>query len=83
MGIRDLFRKASAPIAAKKDLFDEDFQRRLEYLALVSRRLFASGLRAERRMKKTGSGIEFADHREYSPGDDFRYLDWNVTLTRD
>ena len=25
-----------------------------------------------------GSGIEYAVHREYSPGDDFRYLDWNI-----
>jgi uncharacterized protein (DUF58 family) len=25
-----------------------------------------------------GGGIEFADHREYTPGDDFRYLDWNL-----
>ena len=25
-----------------------------------------------------GGGIEFADHREYTPGDDFRHLDWNV-----
>ena len=24
------------------------------------------------------SGIEFADHREYTAGDDLRYLDWNV-----
>ena len=29
-------------------------------------------MRAERRTKKTGSGVEFADHREYAPGDDFR-----------
>jgi uncharacterized protein (DUF58 family) len=60
------------------DLFDEDFQRRLEYLAIVSRRIYAGRTRAERRSKKTGTGIEFADHREYVPGDDFRYLDWNV-----
>ncbi|MFW6086664.1 MAG: DUF58 domain-containing protein [Myxococcota bacterium] len=59
-------------------LFDEEFQRRLEYLAIVSRRIFAGRTRAERRSKKTGSGIEFADHRPYVPGDDFRYLDWNV-----
>jgi len=59
-------------------LFDESFQRRLEYLAIVSRRLYAGRTRAERRSKKTGSGIEFADHRQYAPGDDFRYLDWNV-----
>ena len=25
-----------------------------------------------------GGGIEFAEHREYSHGDDLRYLDWNV-----
>jgi len=24
------------------------------------------------------SGIEFSEHREYTTGDDFRYLDWNV-----
>lgn len=29
----------------------------------------------ERRSKATGSGIEFADHREYQPGDDIRHLD--------
>jgi uncharacterized protein (DUF58 family) len=63
---------------ASGDLFDEDFQRKLEYLSIVSRRLYAGRTRAERRSKKTGSGIEFADHREYTPGDDFRYLDWNV-----
>ncbi len=64
--------------AAEGDLFDDEFQRKLEYLALVSRRVFAGRLRAERRTKKSGSGVEFADHREYQPGDDFRYLDWNV-----
>ena len=25
-----------------------------------------------------GAGIEFADHRDYTPGDDLRYLDWNL-----
>ncbi|HEY8079140.1 MAG TPA: DUF58 domain-containing protein, partial [Labilithrix sp.] len=43
-----------------------------------SKRVFAGRMRAERRTKKTGSGVEFADHRDYQPGDDFRYLDWNV-----
>ena len=78
MGLADLFKRNSTPPAKSDDLFDEHFQRKLDYLALVSRRVFAGRLRAERRSKKTGSGIEFADHREYAPGDDFRYLDWNV-----
>jgi len=59
-------------------VFDEEFQRKLDYLALVSRRVFAGRMRADRRTKKSGSGVEFADHRAYQPGDDFRYLDWNV-----
>ena len=59
-------------------LFDDEFQRKLESLALVSRRVFAGRMRAERRSKKKGSGVEFADHRAYAPGDDFRFVDWDV-----
>lgn len=66
------------PATSGEDLFDEEFQRRLEVLAIVSRKLVSGRTRAERRSRKTGSGIEFADHREYAPGDDFRYLDWNL-----
>src|SRR5271165_212146 len=81
MGLIDLlpWRRDKAAVAAgDEDLFDEEFQRKLDYLALVSRRVFAGRLRAERRTKKSGSGVEFADHREYQPGDDFRYLDWSA-----
>ncbi|HEX3770822.1 MAG TPA: DUF58 domain-containing protein [Polyangiaceae bacterium] len=74
-----LFRRAPRETdGAEEDLFDDEFQRKLEYLALVSRRVFSGRLRAERRTKKSGSGVEFADHRDYQPGDDFRTLDWNV-----
>jgi uncharacterized protein (DUF58 family) len=74
-----LFRRAPRrPEADEEELFDDEFQRKLEYLALVSRRVFSGRLRAERRTKKSGSGVEFADHRDYQPGDDFRTLDWNV-----
>ncbi len=87
MSVRDVLRKVSEPIAriskrppppSDEELFDDDFQRKLDYLAIVSRRVFAGRLRAERRTKKSGSGVEFADHRDYAPGDDFRSLDWNV-----
>ena len=57
-------------------LFNEEFLKKLEYLYLVSRKLFSGRARAERRTRKVGSGIEFADHREYTPGDDPRHLDW-------
>ena len=81
MGLLDVlpWRREKKLASAKDDeLFDDEFQRKLEYLALVSRRVFSGRLRAERRTKKSGSGVEFADHRDYQPGDDFRYLDWNV-----
>jgi uncharacterized protein (DUF58 family) len=35
-------------------------------------------MRAERRSKKKGSGVEFADHRDYTAGDDFRSVDWSI-----
>lgn len=80
MSLLDIFRGGPKKKAAAsdEDLFDDEFQRKLDYLALVSRRIYAGRMRAERRTKKSGSGVEFADHREYQPGDDFRYLDWNV-----
>lgn len=79
MGILERIRKKSSePAAAPAALFDDEFQRKLEMLALVSRRVFAGRLRADRRGKKRGSGVEFADHRDYVPGDDFRTIDWNV-----
>ena len=83
-GISGAF-KALRPNAPKKNraedrtgLFDERFLKTLEYLHMVSRKVFAGNLRAERRTRKVGSGIEFADHRTYSRGDDFRYIDWNL-----
>lgn len=59
-------------------MFDSDFLKRLEYLSLLSKRVFKGQLLAQRRTMQTGGGIEFADHREYVNGDDLRYLDWNV-----
>lgn len=64
-------------------LFDSDFLAKLEYLSLVSRRTFRGQLLAQRRTAKLGSGVEFSDHREYNPGDDFRYLDWNLYARHD
>jgi uncharacterized protein (DUF58 family) len=58
--------------------FQDDFLRKLEYLHVVSRREFAGQNRADRRTPKRGRGIEFADHRAYTPGDDFRLIDWKA-----
>lgn len=68
----------AARAADRSGLFDERFLRTVEHLHMVSRKVFAGNLRAERRTRKVGSGIEFADHRTYARGDDFRYIDWNL-----
>jgi len=59
-------------------LFDESSLRKLQQLTLVTSRVRAGALRGERRSLKRGAGLEFADFRDYVPGDDLRRLDWNV-----
>src|SRR2546427_10606010 len=63
---------------ANVTLFDDEFLKKLEYLNIISKRLFAGQLRAERRTRKRGTGLEFADYRAYVAGGDFRHLDWKA-----
>jgi uncharacterized protein (DUF58 family) len=58
--------------------FEDDFLKKLEYLHVVSKRAFAGQNRADRLARKRGRGMEFADHRQYSAGDDFRHIDWKA-----
>jgi uncharacterized protein (DUF58 family) len=58
--------------------FEDDFLKKLEYLHVVSKRAFAGQNRADRLARKRGRGLEFADHRQYSHGDDFRHIDWKA-----
>jgi uncharacterized protein (DUF58 family) len=58
--------------------FEDDFLKKLEYLHVVSKRAFAGQNRADRLAPKRGRGLEFADHRGYAPGDDFRQIDWKA-----
>lgn len=58
--------------------FDEAFLRKLDRLAVVAKRVAARQGRGERHTRRVGAGIEFADHRDYAPGDDLRHLDWNL-----
>jgi uncharacterized protein (DUF58 family) len=51
---------------------------RLDQLDVTSRKIFAGKLQGERRSKKKGQSVEFADYRQYSHGDDLRFVDWNV-----
>ena len=59
-------------------IFDEATLRKLEQLSLVAGRVRVGLMKGERRSRKKGSSIEFADYRDYTQGDDLRRLDWNV-----
>ena len=59
-------------------LLDPDFLARLEQLELVTRKIFAGRMKGERRSKRKGQSVEFADYRNYVVGDDLRFLDWNL-----
>jgi uncharacterized protein (DUF58 family) len=69
---------AFLPSDVDPTVFDEDFLRRLERLAVLVRRPVRGGLKGGRRSVKRGQSVEFADYRDYSLGDDLRQLDWNV-----
>lgn len=53
--------------------------RRVKDLELASSRLIRAGFAGDYHSAFHGRGIEFAQVREYMPGDDIRTIDWNVT----
>jgi uncharacterized protein (DUF58 family) len=59
-------------------LLTPELLRRLEQFQLLAARRTKSSAKGERRSRARGQSVEFADYRNYVPGDDFRYLDWNL-----
>jgi uncharacterized protein (DUF58 family) len=59
-------------------LLTPELLRALERFELLASRRASSSSRGERRSRARGQSVEFADHRNYTHGDDFRYLDWNL-----
>jgi len=63
---------------SEQSLTDPAFMQRLESLFLLARRVLGGTLQADRKSRKKGNGITFADYAEYRLGDDFRAIDWRV-----
>ncbi len=62
----------------ESQLLPPDLMAQLERLELVTRKVFRGRMKGERRSKRKGQSVEFADFRSYVPGDDLRSLDWNL-----
>src|ERR1700728_3091763 len=58
--------------------FTPDFIARLDQLRIRTRQRYAGMGRGMHLSPKRGSSLEFNDYRHYSPGDDFRYIDWGL-----
>ncbi|MCS6775179.1 MAG: DUF58 domain-containing protein [Chloroherpetonaceae bacterium] len=68
---------------AEETVLDTAFLRRLERLALRVRRPIPGQMKGAQRSTRRGASVEFADYREYVPGDDLRHVDWNLAARLD
>lgn len=66
------------PAADTGPLLSPALLQRLERLELVSRKVFRGRMKGERISRRKGQSVEFADFRNYVPGDDLRLIDWNL-----
>src|SRR5438067_1978933 len=66
------------PDTQTQPLLAPEFLASLDQLELVSRKIFMGRMKGERRSKRKGQSVEFADYRNYVVGDDLRFLDWNL-----
>jgi uncharacterized protein (DUF58 family) len=74
---------APGPAAAStggggETLLDPDLLARLERLQLHTSRPLAGRFAGEHRSLRHGTSVDFADYREYHPGDDFRRIDYHL-----
>ena len=67
---------AAAPAGA--DLLPPALLARLEAVQLATRRRLAGHFAGEHRSPRHGASPDFADYRQYHPGDDFRRVDYHL-----
>jgi uncharacterized protein (DUF58 family) len=65
-------------VTTAQDYLDPKVLARVQGLALRARLIVEGYVSGVHRSPFHGFSIEFAEHREYAPGDDLRYLDWKV-----
>ena len=68
----------TASAAAAAAGADPEALARLATLTLRANRVVEGVLTGLHRSPHHGSSIEFAEHKEYAPGDDIRHVDWKV-----
>mgnify|MGYP003111124204 FL=1 len=67
-----------SPLTQFTTLFDNKTLSILERMRLNPTRRLTNRSRGEHLSGKGGTSTEFSDYRNYVPGDDVRYIDWNI-----
>ena len=70
--------RAISKTDSNSELLSPQLLSQLERMELVSRKIFRGRMKGERRSRRKGQSVEFADFRNYVPGDDLRFIDWNM-----
>jgi len=60
-------------------MIPQDLIRKIRHIEIRTRRLVNDVFAGEYQSVFKGRGMEFAEVREYQPGDEVRTIDWNVT----
>jgi uncharacterized protein (DUF58 family) len=68
----------ASPSTEAIELLSPELLARLERMEIVSRKIFRGRMKGERRSRRKGQSVEFADFRSYAAGDDLRFIDWNL-----
>src|SRR5258708_1527040 len=66
-----------------RELVDPTFFSRLDSIELRARSIVAGSMHGLHRSPFLGMSVEFATHREYTPGDDLRHLNWKLYARHD
>lgn len=73
----------TATPTAHAHLLDPDALAKIHRLQLLARGTVAGSISGRHRSPYRGFSVEFAEHREYAPGDNIRDLDWRVYARSD
>ena len=69
---------ASSSPGERRGLIDPQALARLKGVTLRARRVVDGVLQGLHRSPHQGASIEFAEHKEYAPGDEIRHVDWKA-----
>ncbi|MBT3667308.1 MAG: DUF58 domain-containing protein, partial [Opitutae bacterium] len=58
--------------------FDPQVLARISSLKITAMNMVDGILTGQHRSRHKGSSVEFAEYKDYSPGDEIRHIDWKV-----